>query len=79
MPRVARTEVAGGIHHVWQRGNNRQLIRRAQPGACTHLRRADGPLRDVDPDCSPWRMRPRLQEVFGSAAAGVTESTVCRG
>lgn len=26
MPRRARTELAGGIHHVWQRGNNRRAI-----------------------------------------------------
>ena len=26
MPRSPRIEIAGGIHHVWQRGNNRQLI-----------------------------------------------------
>ena len=26
MPRQARTELPGGIHHVWQRGNNRRTI-----------------------------------------------------
>lgn len=26
MPRQPRTELAGGIHHVWQRGNRRQRI-----------------------------------------------------
>ena len=26
MPRRPRTELAGGIHHVWQRGNNRRTI-----------------------------------------------------
>jgi putative transposase len=26
MPRSARNEIAGGIHHVWQRGNNRRMI-----------------------------------------------------
>jgi REP element-mobilizing transposase RayT len=26
MPRKPRVEVAGGIHHVWARGNDRQLI-----------------------------------------------------
>ncbi|HYH58806.1 MAG TPA: transposase [Thermoleophilaceae bacterium] len=26
MPRPPRTESPGGIHHVWQRGNNKQLI-----------------------------------------------------
>jgi putative transposase len=31
MPRGPRIELAGGVHHVWQRGNNRQTIFRDEP------------------------------------------------
>lgn len=37
MPRKLREEVAGGVHHVWARGNERQLIYRSDVDRETYL------------------------------------------
>ena len=58
-------------HRVLLRGDPHPLVavdrvaaRLGGTGSYAHLFHPDGPLRDIEPDLSPWELRPSLAEVF---------------